>query len=76
MPCCFCGGSRRFCVTALTKESQSRRVNDRKRAVRQTSSSLMDTLVTDDEIPVAGIKDALSIQLNFVTERRNYLAYH
>lgn len=26
----------------------------------------MDTLVTDDEIPVAGTRDALSIQLNVV----------
>ena len=37
----------------------------------------MNTIVTDDEIPVAGIREALSIQLNVVTERRrNYLAYH
>ena len=26
----------------------------------------MDTVVTDDEIPVGGIRDALSIQLNVV----------
>lgn len=39
--------------------------------------SRMDNLVTDDEIPVGGIRDALSIQLNVVTERRrNYLACH
>ena len=28
----------------------------------------MDTLVTDDEMPVGGIRDALSIQLNVVNE--------